>query len=105
VYGPDRVDGLGMRDGLEPLPRTLLNGWYVDRAYDTVVVQPGKAAAWIAAYVVDTRWIDGLVNGIGGGFRRLAQGGRLLQSGFVRSYALVLFLGAVAVLAYVGVRM
>ena len=48
--------------------------------------------------------IDGAVNGIGGLVKRAASGGKLLQTGFVRTYALVLFLGAVLVLGFIGVR-
>jgi NADH-quinone oxidoreductase subunit L len=105
IYGSGRVDWAAFRDRLEPLPRAALNGWYVDRGYDTVVVQPAKAGAWITAYVVDARIIDGLVNAVGGGVRRLADRGRVIQTGFVRSYALAFFLGAVAILVYVGVRL
>jgi NADH-quinone oxidoreductase subunit L len=104
IYASGRVDWIALRERLEPLPRTLLNGWYVDRGYDALIVHPAKAAAWITAFVVDARGIDGVVNGIGGGMKRLAQGGRLIQTGFVRSYALAVFLGAVALLAYVGIR-
>ena len=50
------------------------------------------------------RIIDGAVNAIGGGVKLLAEGGRRVQTGFVRSYALAVFLGAVAILVYVGVR-
>ena len=49
--------------------------------------------------------VDGLVNAIGGSAKRIAQGGRLLQTGFVRSYALAVFVGAVAVLLFVGSRL
>jgi NADH-quinone oxidoreductase subunit L len=105
IYGSGRVDWLARRERLEPLPRAALNGWYVDRAYDLVVIQPTKELARLAAFVVDARWIDGLVNAIGGGVKRLAQGGRLIQTGFVRSYALAVFLGAVGVLVYVGWRL
>jgi NADH-quinone oxidoreductase subunit L len=105
IYGSGRVDWRAFRDRLEPLPRAALNGWYVDRAYDTVIVQPAKAGAWITAYVVDARIIDGFVEGIGAAVRRLADRGRLIQTGFVRSYALALFLGAVAILVYAGVRL
>jgi NADH-quinone oxidoreductase subunit L len=105
IYGSGRVDWRAFRERLEPLPRSAQNGWYVDRAYDTVVIQPAKTASWIVAYVVDVRIVDGLVNAIGSGVRRLADRGRLLQTGFVRSYALVLFLGAVLILVYVGVRL
>src|SRR5439155_11291971 len=104
IYGSGRVDWVGFRERLEPLPRAALNGWYVDRAYDTGLVQPAKAGAWIIAYVLDARIIDGAVNAIGGGVKLLADGGRHLQTGFVRSYALAVFLGAVAILVYVGVR-
>jgi len=105
IYGSGGVDWRAFRDRLEPFPRAALNGWYVDRGYDTVIVQPAKAGSWIAAYVVDARIIDGLVNAVGAGVRRLADRGRLIQTGFVRSYALVLFLGAVGILVYVGVRL
>jgi NADH-quinone oxidoreductase subunit L len=105
IYGSGRVDWRAFRDRLEPLPRAALNGWYVDRAYDTVIVQPAKTGAWITAYVVDARIVDGFFGAIAGGVRRLADRGRLLQTGFVRSYALVVFLGAVAILVYVGVRL
>jgi len=105
IYGSGRVDWRTFRERLEPFPRAALEGWYVDRAYDTVIVQPAKAGSWIVAYVVDARIIDGLVEGIGAGVRRLADRGRLVQTGFVRSYALAVFLGAVAILVYVGVRL
>ena len=45
------------------------------------------------------------MNGVGGGVGKLAQAGRLLQTGFVRSYALAFLLGAVALLAWVGIRL
>ena len=105
VYGSGKVDWQAFTEGFEPLPTTLRNGWYVDHAYDVVVIQPAKEVAWLAAHVVDAKWIDGLVNAIGGGVKRLAQGGRLIQTGFVRSYALILFVGAVGILAYVGFRL
>src|SRR5262249_51837361 len=67
VCGSGRVDWQALRERLEPVPRAALRGWYVDRAYDTVVIQPAKAGAWITAYVVDARIIDGSVNAIGAG--------------------------------------
>ncbi len=104
VYASGRVDWRAMRERLAPLPRTLRHGWYVDAAYDRVFVQPSKGFASIVATVIDTQIVDGIVNGIGASVRRIAQSGRRLQTGFVRSYALALFLGAIVVLAYVGFR-
>ena len=44
------------------------------------------------------------MNGVGGGVRRLAAAGRRIQTGFVRSYALGFFLGAVGVLVWLGTQ-
>ena len=79
-------------------------GWYVDRAYDVAIVQPAKALSRMTSDVFDALVIDGAVNGIAGLIKRSASGGKLIQTGFVRTYALVLFLGAVLVLGFIGVR-
>ncbi len=105
VYASGRVDRLGLRERLQPLPRAAAAGWYVDRAYSTLFVNLGIAAARFSANVLDAKVVDGFVNGLGGGVRRLAAAGRRIQTGFVRSYALGFFLGAVGVLLWVGTRL
>jgi len=105
IYVSGRVDAGTFRARLEPLPTAARNGWYIDRAYDLVVIQPAKALAGVVATTVDARGIDGLVNAVGAGVRRLADRGRLIQTGFVRRYAAVLFGGAIVVLVYVGSRL
>ncbi len=105
VYASGRVEWLTLRERLQPRPRAARNGWYVDQAYSTLFVNPGAAAARFTANVFDTKVVDGLVNGVGAGTRRLAAVGRLLQTGFVRSYALAFLLGAVGVLVWVGTRL
>ena len=105
VYASGRVDRLGLRERLQPLPRAAAAGWYVDRAYSTLFVNPGVAAARFSADVFDSKGVDGLVNGVGGGVRRLAAAGRRIQTGFVRSYALGLFVGAVGVMLWLGTRL
>jgi NADH-quinone oxidoreductase subunit L len=105
VYASGRVDRLSLRERLQPLPRAAAAGWYVDQAYSTLFVNPGIAAARFSANVFDTKGVDGLVNGLGGGVRRLAAAGRRIQTGFVRSYALGLFVGAVGVLLWLGTRL
>jgi NADH-quinone oxidoreductase subunit L len=95
----DAADRMAERFG--GLYRTLLNKYYVDEIYDTVVVQPIKIASrdglWRA---VDAGFIDGAVNGVGGIVTRLSRGARLLQSGSVRAYAASIFVGVVIVLGY-----
>ena len=105
VYGSGRVDWLALRVRLASTQRLFANGWYVDEAYSALIVAPGKAAAAFLAYVVDAKIIDGVVNGLGGGTRRLAAAGRGLQTGFVRNYALAFLAGGVAILVYVGLRL
>jgi NADH-quinone oxidoreductase subunit L len=85
-------------------PGVLQHAWYVDDLYRTVVEAPSRAVANFSAFVVDTKVIDGTVNGVGALVR--AGGSRLrgIQSGFVRNYALAVALGAVAILAYAVAR-
>jgi len=104
VYASGRVDPFALRARLEPMATAAERGWYVDRAYDVAIVQPAKAFAQLTGDVVDTRIIDGAVNGVGGVVKRVAAGGRLVQTGAVRTYALVLFAGVVVVLGFIGVR-
>ena len=104
VYGSGRIDPNTFRARMEPMATAAQHGWYVDRAYDVVFIQPAKALARMTGDVVDAKVIDGAVNGVAGLVKRAASGGRLIQTGFVRTYALVLFVGAVAVLGYIGVR-
>jgi NADH-quinone oxidoreductase subunit L len=105
TYGSGRVDWLALRVRLGSMQRLFASGWYVDQAYSTLIVTPGKTAAAFAAYVVDAKVIDGVVNGLGGGTRKLAAVGRRVQTGFVRNYALAFLAGSVAVLVYVGLRL
>ena len=104
VFASGKVDWLAVRERLQPIPRLLQNGWYVDKAYETVLVAPARALATIIAVIVDTKIIDGLVNAIGTGVKGLASRSRRIQTGYVRNYALGAGLGVVVLLFWVGVR-
>jgi NADH-quinone oxidoreductase subunit L len=105
VYASGRVDWLRLRECVAPLQRAAANGWYLDEYYSTVLVRPGTKLASLSANAFDLGFVDRVVNGVGGGVRRLAAAGRRIQTGFVRSYALGLFLGAVGVLVWLGTRL
>jgi NADH-quinone oxidoreductase subunit L len=105
VYASGRVDWMVLRERLAPLQRAGARGWYLDDYYSRVLVAPARWAAGFSATVVDLGLVDRTVNGVGGGVRRLAAAGRRLQTGFVRSYALGLFLGAVGMLVWLGTRL
>ncbi len=53
-----------------------------------------------AANILDLKGVDGIVNGIGSLTRRFAGALRVTQTGFVRSYALYVFLGTILLLVY-----
>jgi len=78
----------------------LANKYYVDEIYAAVFVKPGWALARFFARGIDKAVIDGIIDG---GARLVAQGGALLarlQSGYIRHYALAMFLAAIAIVAY-----
>ena len=98
VRQPAAAERLGRR--FAGVHRLLLNKYYVDEAYDAVVVRPLMAAAEWLWRVWDTLVIDGLVNGTA----RVVQAGglflRFWQTGNVQAYALSLSLGAIVLFAY-----
>ncbi len=87
-----------------PEPEVLARGWYIDAAYAWVVAKPGRAV-FDALAAFDRTVVDGAVNGVGFLVRSAGGGARRLQSGLVRSYALIMALGAVVLLGYALTRM
>jgi len=88
------------RQRVKPIePEVLAEGWHYDRAVSDFMGGPGResfeGAAWFDANVV-----DGAVNGTGRGVRELAAIGRKAQTGYVRTYAGLIGLGVVALLAW-----
>jgi NADH-quinone oxidoreductase subunit L len=105
VYDSGRIDWVALRARLAPIQRFLARGWYIDDAYEAILVAPGRAGSAFLAYVFDQRVIDGAVNGIGRLFLLAASAGRRVQTGLVRNYALAFLLGVVGILVYFGLRL
>jgi len=82
----------------------LANAYYLDVGLARFVSGPVTAFARFLSEGVDRDTIDGAVNGIGSGFRRLGGGLRRVQTGLVRNYALAIFVGAVVLLAFITTR-
>ena len=89
-------------DAYEPV--VLKKAWGVDSLYAALIVTPGQALSAFAAYVVDTRIIDGVVNGLGTVVRGSGGVLRKVQTGYVRNYALGVAFGATVLLGWVMVR-
>ena len=85
----------------KPLYELLLNKYYIDQIYDTLVSRP---LFFVAEYVlfdgVDHYAIDGLVNGTGVTVEAGGDAVRRVEDGNVQHYALVYLLGAVAIAAF-----
>ncbi|HJQ32752.1 MAG TPA: NADH-quinone oxidoreductase subunit L [Pyrinomonadaceae bacterium] len=83
------------------MPRLLENKYYVDEVYDATLIEPIKAGSREGLWrFFDVGVIDGIVNGLGRGMAALGGVLRYMQPGFVRSYAAIILLGALAVVGY-----
>jgi NADH-quinone oxidoreductase subunit L len=86
------------------LPRLLEEKYKVDEAYNAAVINPIKSGSREVLWkFFDVGVVDGIVNGLGRAMTGLGGVVRYLQPGFVRSYAAIILLGALAVVGYFAV--
>jgi NADH-quinone oxidoreductase subunit L len=84
-------------------PAILADAWRYDSSISAFVGGPGRAAFdGVAAF--DASIVDGAVNGVGTEVRAASGILRRMHSGFVRSYAAIIGIGAVAMLAWFLLR-
>jgi len=82
------------------LARVVRDRFYVDEAYEAIVVRPYYGLCRAAA-AIDEKLVDGLVNAAGAAADLASQMLRLAQTGYVRSYAFMFFLATTLILIYV----
>ena len=70
--------------------KVLENKWYIDELYDKIIVQPINHISSFSSKIIDAKIIDGTVNGIGKLVQFSSRQIRLLQSGQVGSYILIM---------------
>ena len=70
--------------------RILANKWYVDEIYDAVIVKPIQSVATFFNNVLEKKGIDGFVNGIGKAVNYGSRQIRLLQTGQVSAYMMLM---------------
>jgi NADH-quinone oxidoreductase subunit L len=83
-YKPKPVKGLG---------KILENKWYVDELYNAVIVKPLEVLSNFFNNILEKNIIDGFVNGIGKFVNYSSRQARLLQSGQVGIYILLMVMG------------
>jgi len=81
------------------LYRFLRDKWRFDELYNGLIVQPLRSLAYGLWEIVDTKIIDGAVNGVAYGIGAVSQRLRHVQTGLVTNYALSIALGMVVLLA------
>ncbi len=85
-------------------PTFLQRAWYIDWGYDRLLARTSTLFAGFLATVVESKVIDGAVNGVGTLFRSGGGVLRRVQTGYVRNYALGVMAGLVVLLAYLVSR-
>lgn len=76
--------------------KVLENKWYVDDLYNSVIVRPIMAIAKYFNNVFERKAIDGIVNGVGKAVNYSSRQIRLIQSGQVGVYVLLMVVGILA---------
>jgi NADH-quinone oxidoreductase subunit L len=89
------------------MPRILENKYYVDEIYDAAIINPIKVGSREGLWkLFDVGVIDGFLHAIGDSVTETGRLVRHMQAGFVRGYAAIILLGALAVIGvfvYYGV--
>jgi NADH-quinone oxidoreductase subunit L len=101
VYAWSRFSKKPEIEEAEGAGKLLANKWYVDELYDTVISKPLLASGNVLKNVVEKSGIDGIVNGVGRGIQYAGRQIRLMQSGQVGNYILLMVLSMVLMILLV----
>jgi NADH-quinone oxidoreductase subunit L len=83
------------------MPRILENKYYVDEIYDKAIINPIKVGSREGLWkLFDVGVIDGFLHAIGEVVTETGRFARHLQAGFVRGYAAIILLGALAIIGF-----
>lgn len=89
------------RRPLLQLPRILENKYYVDEIYDATIINPINVGSREGLWkIFDIGVIDGFLHAVGQVVTETGRVVRHLQGGFVRGYAAIILLGALAVIGF-----
>ena len=75
--------------------KVLENKWYVDELYNAIIVKPLQRTAAFFNTIIETKVIDGIVNGVGRAVQYCSRQIRLVQSGQVGAYVLLMVIGMI----------
>jgi NADH-quinone oxidoreductase subunit L len=101
VYAWTRFSKRPEIEDAEGAGKLLADKWYVDELYDAVIARPMLAFANFLKSVIEKSGIDGIVNGVGRGIQYAGRQIRLMQSGQVGNYILLMVLSMVLMILLV----
>ncbi len=76
------------------------NKFYIDELYDAIIRKPLDGLSGFFYKIMDTKVIDGIVNGLGWGTSEASKGLRLIQTGNVGFYIFMMVVGIISMLLY-----
>lgn len=85
-------------ENAQGLGKVLENKWYVDELYDTTIVKPLLSLANLFKNIIEKSGIDGAVNGVGKFVQYSSRQLRLVQSGQVGNYILMMIAAFVVII-------
>jgi NADH-quinone oxidoreductase subunit L len=93
MYVRQTISAQAMAPRFRPVYNTFWRKYYMDELYQAGIDRIVLAGSRLMAFVVDTRIIDGVVNGSGRLALRTSSTVRQIQTGRLQSYAMVVFAG------------
>ncbi|MDC0150842.1 NADH-quinone oxidoreductase subunit L [Candidatus Pelagibacter sp.] len=89
----------------KPLYKFLLNKWYFDELYDSLIVKPSKSLGLFLWKFFDVKLIDGFgPDGISTLIKKFSLKANKFQSGYIYQYAFVMLLGFSALLTFLIIK-
>jgi NADH-quinone oxidoreductase subunit L len=80
--------------------KLLANKWYVDELYDSIIVKPMNRLGDFFDKVFESQVVDWMVNGVGKAVNYSSRQLRLLQSGHVGSYVLLMVISMLLIFVW-----
>jgi NADH-quinone oxidoreductase subunit L len=85
-------------------PAFLGRAWYIDDGVSALVSGPLARMANAFSFVIEGKWVDGVVHGLSASVAASGRQLRRIQTGYVRNYALGIGIATAALLFYVSLR-
>ncbi len=86
---------------LQLIHRLSLNKYYVDEAYQALVVRPLKSFSGLLWRWIDEKLVDRIANGAGDVFLQVGGLIRLVQNGLIQQYAAFILVGVLFIMGYI----